>query len=194
MTHRLCETVKTKEWFSFLNCPEQQPGSDPAEKTGHDPHNKRHRSQCGTVYDQLRIQQDRAHHKGSQPFLPHSASGKRSCQRDCPIHAQRRRNPKKARRHDPQQPHPALIHGTEQPMDPFFKKNGYTGPKQDTNGPIAEDLPELHIKIVPDIDEFPMQDLSDFTHRYLPSDRSGCPVRYLLHAPAHGPRCGIPYG
>ena len=52
----------------------------------------------------------------------------------------------------------------------------------------------LDKEVIPDIDKLSVQNLKYLTHRYLPSDRSGCPVRYLLHAPAHGLRCVTPSG
>ena len=59
----------------------------------------------------------------------------------------------------------------------------------DSQHPIPENLPELHVKIIPEIDTFPPQHLS---HQCSPSDSFCFQVQSLPRAPAHGPHCGIP--
>ena len=49
-------------------------------------------------------------------------------------------------------------------MDAVFGKNGDKGADGDAQDPIPEDLSELHIKIVPEVNKFPVKNVKQIIH------------------------------
>ena len=83
------EALKIEKRLIAVENPDENTGEDTAQDGTDDLDRHSCRAQCYAVNDQLRIEQDRGHHESSKPVIPHSLPGKRSCDRDRPVHTQR---------------------------------------------------------------------------------------------------------
>ena len=68
---------------------DQQSCRTSAEEAGNDPHREYCGPQSGTVDDELRVEEDRSHHKCCKPVMPQALPGKRRGNGNGAVHAKR---------------------------------------------------------------------------------------------------------
>ena len=117
------KTGKIEKSLLMVKAPNQHAGGDSAEKAGQNPDNQRCRSQRHTVQNQLRIEQNRTHHKGRQPIVLHTALGEGSGQWNGSVHTQRGRDTQGTGGGDAQHTQPLSVHSAEQAVDMILRKN-----------------------------------------------------------------------
>ena len=103
----------------------------------------------------------------------------------CAVHAERRSDPEQTGRYNAKQPQLLILHSCKQSVDPVLRKNRDQRTDRHSDDPVPEDLPKLQIKVIPDINEFSLQDRKDVTHQCLPSHRFCFQVRSLRRVPEY---------
>ena len=160
------EPVKTEEFFFSVKKMHKQAGCAAAQKAGDDADSKGSRAQGGAVNDELGIEEDGGHHKGREPVLAHPLSAKGGGNRDRAVHTERRGDPQKAGRQNAGKPQSFFLHPCKEPVYFVLREYGDQGTDRHAQDPVPQDLPELEIKVVPDIHELSAKNNKQITHRY----------------------------
>ena len=87
MTLPLLKTCKIKKLPVPVKEKDEQAGGAAADKAADDADRQGRPSKCRAVDDELGIEQDRRHHKGRQPVLPHALPAEGGRDGDGPVHA-----------------------------------------------------------------------------------------------------------
>ena len=125
----------------------------------YDADGKHSRTERGAVNDQLRIEQDRAHHERSQPVFPHPLPRKGCRNGNRPVHTERGGNPEETGRNDPEDTPFLIPHSPEEIVDSVLGKHRDEGTDGDAQEPVPENAPHLEVKVVPEVDSFALQDV-----------------------------------
>lgn len=158
----LFKAGEIEEAFAAIKGIDQQSRRAAAEKAGHDAHRQYRRPQGGAVDDELGIEEDRGHHERGQPVMAHALFGKGRRDGDGAVHTKGRGDPQKAGGDDAEEAPGLSLHPAEKPVDAVFGKDRDKGADGDAEHPIPENLPQLNIKIIPEINKLPAQDTHDF--------------------------------
>ena len=185
MTGFFFKTREIKELMLPVKQKNRKAGGAATQKTCDDTHRKSRGAQCCTVNDQLGIQKDRGHHKSRQPVFPQALLSKRRCDRNRPVHAERRSNAKETGRNDADKAPLLILHTGEYAVDLILCKNRNERPEQYAEDPVPENLPELDLEIVPDINKLSSEDRIKLSHRCSPARRCDCQGRSPLRAPGY---------
>ena len=128
-----------------------------ADEAGQDADGQSRGAQGGAVDDELGVEQDGTHHERRQPVVLHAALGEGGCKRDGAVHTQRRGNTQNAGRNHAQRSQATVLDGAEQAVDRLLAENRDHRAQHHAQRPVGEDLPELEFKVVPEIDELPVE-------------------------------------
>ena len=135
-----------------------------AQKAGHDTYCQGRGTQRGAVDDELRIEQNGGHHERRQPVVPHPLPGEGRGNGDRSVHTQRACDTQNAGGDDAEHAPSPAVDFPEGGVNLVFREHGDQGADGHADDPVPEDLRQLDLKIIPEIDQLPFQDIPDHSH------------------------------
>ena len=156
---RIAERAEIEK-FSAANF-HDKPRDNSAQKATCDSHRKDFRAKRDAVNNQLRIQQNRAHHKRRKKIVLHAFFGKSRANRNRAVHAQRRSDSERTRKEKPNDSRNFLPEKFRRHVNPFFRKNRNRGAEQNSKHPVPKNLAQLNVKIIPKINRLALYDVEN---------------------------------
>lgn len=154
---RLFKAGKIKEGSALAKPSHARSRRDSAEEAGYDAHRESVLAQRRAVQDELRIEQNGAHHEGGQPVIPHTAARERRRDRDGAVHTQRRGDAERAAGREAERAGLPAAERPDSAVDAVFQEYGHRRAESHAQHPVPEDLAQLDVKVVPEIDGFPLK-------------------------------------
>ena len=113
----------------------------------------------GAVDDELRIEQDGAHHEGRQKVLLEPLLRKGCTDGNRPVHAQWRGDAKEAGGNPSNRPCQTLPQTGAEAVDALLGEHRHKRPQRHAKHPVPENLAELEVGIVPEINRLALKNV-----------------------------------